>query len=196
MLNVYFVCLIARPRAIQSRQKAFACETFPIFFVGVIALLALRSEEEPVFSFCAESLPLLQKCAERRDASARSNHDQRQGLIFRHVKMFRRTGINRHRNFVRAFRQKIRRHALSRAATTFVSHNIDNQVHLVGKDAQAGSNRVQSRLQFRQQPDKFLGSQFDRRMLEQEIDYLGAPKIIFEIVFTVRAQQLREHRRS
>src|SRR5437879_12943928 len=117
MLNLNFVRLIARPRAIQSRQKAVACETFPIFFVGVIALLALRSEEEPVFSFRAESLPLLQKRAERRDASAGSDHDQRQGLIFRHVKMFRRAWINRHRNFVRAFRQKTRRDPFANAAT-------------------------------------------------------------------------------
>src|SRR5207302_6347007 len=85
MLNVNFVRLIARPRAIESRQKPVACETFPIFFVGVIALLALRSEEEPVFSFRAESLPLLQKGAERGDASPGSDHDQRQGLMFRHV---------------------------------------------------------------------------------------------------------------
>src|SRR5438132_13709551 len=70
MLNVNFVRLIARPRAIQSRQKAVACETFPVFFVGVIALLALRSDEEPVFSFRADSLSLLQKPARRRDASA------------------------------------------------------------------------------------------------------------------------------
>src|SRR4051812_3003793 len=59
VLHVDLVCLIARPRAIEPRQKSIARETRPIFLVGVIAHLALRTEEEPVLPFRAERLPLL-----------------------------------------------------------------------------------------------------------------------------------------
>src|SRR5213595_381136 len=83
VLDVNFMRLIARPRAIESRQKAFAGENFPVFLIGVIALLTLRPIEEPVFSFCAGSSSLLQKRSERRDPGTGSNHDQRQVLVFR-----------------------------------------------------------------------------------------------------------------
>src|SRR5438876_11625824 len=76
VLDVNFMRLIARPGAIESRQKAVAGETFPIFAVGIIALLALRSKEEPIFSFCAGCLSLLQKRAERRDPGTRSNRSE------------------------------------------------------------------------------------------------------------------------
>ena len=69
-------------------------------------------------------------------------------------------------------------------------------MHLIGKNAQARCDGVEARLQFREQPNEFLGRKFYRRMLEQEVDHFGAPKIIFEIVFAIRVQQFREHRRS
>src|SRR5207244_571485 len=54
-------------------------------------------------------------------------------------------------------------------------------------------DRIEPRLQFGEQSDKFLGRKFYRWMIEQKINHFRAPQIIFEIVFAVRAQQFLEH---
>src|SRR5713101_1841519 len=106
VLDVNLMGLIARPRTIEPRENAFALESIEVFLVGIIAFLPLRSEEEPVFSFCTESHSFLQIGAKRGDAGARSDHDDRSVGIFRQMKMLCRAGINRHGNLVRAFSQK------------------------------------------------------------------------------------------
>ena len=106
VLDINLVSLIARPRAIEPGENAVALEASPILFVGVVAGLALRSVEEPVFSLRAERLALLQEGAKGRDARARSDHDQGHIGIFRQVKMLGRAGITRHRHVVRALRHE------------------------------------------------------------------------------------------
>ena len=166
VLNVNFVRLIARPCAIEPCQNAIANEFFPIFFVGVIAFLALRAEKQPGFSLRPGPLSILQERAERRDAGARPNHNERSIRIVRHVKMLGRAGINRHRNIVRPFGQKSCGHTFAQASVAFVANDVDDEVHLVRKRAQARPHRIKARLQFVEQSNEFLRFEFGRGVIE------------------------------
>jgi hypothetical protein len=71
MLHVRFVCLIARPGAIQAGKDSGALNRFEFVFVKIIAVPMLRAEEEPVLSLRADCFSFLQVCTERRHACAR-----------------------------------------------------------------------------------------------------------------------------
>ena len=71
----------------------------------------------------------------------------------------------------------------------FIDHDVDDEMHLVGKSAKTRGNRVKPRLQFCQQTDKFLCRKFYRRMFGEKVDHFHSPQIGVEVLFTVRRKQ-------
>jgi len=59
VLDVGFFGGIARPGEIEPRQKSVAFHFLKFVVVKIIAVFVLRSEEEPVFSFCTGRFALL-----------------------------------------------------------------------------------------------------------------------------------------
>ena len=74
VLHVRFAFLIARPRAIAT-EKSIAPILFQFLAVKIIAVLVLRSKEEPVLALCPGGLALLQESAKGRDAGSWTHHD-------------------------------------------------------------------------------------------------------------------------
>src|SRR6266699_503969 len=137
VLDVNLLGLIARPRAIEPCQNSLLQIRLEFISVSKIALLVLRSEEEPVFSFRPDRFSLLQIRAERRNAGPWTDHDNRRVRVFRQVKVFCHTGEDGHRRIVSAFRQKRRANSFAQPAMTFVTDDVHNEVHLVGERHQA-----------------------------------------------------------
>ena len=107
----------------------------------------------------------------------------------RNFEVFGKTGTG---TFSGALGQKRRANAFARPAAAFVMNDVDGEMHLVGMRLQARGDRIETRLQFRQQVDEFLRRPFDRRMLDQKIDHLHAPEIGVEILFPLRFEQFVE----
>src|ERR1700722_14764114 len=70
MLHVGFVCLIARPGAIEGSNYSIALKLGQLFFVEIVAVFVLRSEEKPILSFSSDCFPLLQIGTERRNTGS------------------------------------------------------------------------------------------------------------------------------
>src|SRR4029077_9122752 len=109
--------------------------------------------------------------------------------IIRQMKVFGRAGINRYRNVIRALSQKGRADALSNPAVTLVADHVDDEMDLVGISAKTGSDRIQARLQLRQQADKFCRGEFCRRMINKKIHYFHSPQIRFQVLLASRREQ-------
>ena len=62
--------------------------------------------------------------------------------------MFGDRRINRHETIIRPISQKCRGDACPHASMTFVTDDIDHQMHFIRIQAQTGSNRIKARLQF------------------------------------------------
>src|SRR5260370_14584376 len=106
----------------------------------MVAVLMLRSEEEPILSLCSDCFPLLQIRAERGDAGPRSHHDDWRVAVLRQTEL-RSVWKNGDRCFLRAFRQKCAANAFALATATFVMHHVDGEVHLIGMRLQARGDR-------------------------------------------------------
>ena len=76
----------------------------------------------------------------------------------------------------------------------FIANDIDDQVHRLGIDAQRTRDRVEARLQFREQANEFIWLKFGRRMLQEEIDHLHPPKVNLEIVLVIGLKQFFQQR--
>ena len=74
--------LIPRKCRVESRQNSVGHELIEVRLVEKVALLALRAEEKPRLAARPDRLPFLQESAERRNARARPDHDDRRVTIF------------------------------------------------------------------------------------------------------------------
>src|SRR5438552_3942379 len=106
VLDVNFLGLIARPRAIEPCQNSLLQIRLEFISVSKIALLVLRSEKKPVFSFRPDRFSLLQIRAERRDSGSGANHDDGSLRILRQMKMFRHAREDGHGHVSSAFCEK------------------------------------------------------------------------------------------
>src|SRR4029077_9499969 len=59
VLDIGFTGLIARPGAMTIRKKILSLIILQLVPIEIIAVLVLRSEKEPVFSFCSDCLSFL-----------------------------------------------------------------------------------------------------------------------------------------
>ena len=108
-----------------------ALKLFEIFLVIIIALLALRAEEEPVPAARADRLAFLEKGAERRDAGARADHDDGRVVILGQAK-FRRGRINRRGRIGAALGEEGGANAFAFPAVAAVGHDVDDEMDRVG----------------------------------------------------------------
>src|SRR5262249_38103278 len=129
-------------------QNSFFHEHVEIFLVREVAFHVLCPKEEPVFSLRTGGMALLQIRSKRRNPSTRPHHNNMCIRIFREMKMFCVTGENRHGYVVRALSKKRRGHTFAHTAMTFVTNDIYNQMHLVGKRRETRRNRIEPRLEF------------------------------------------------
>ena len=129
VLHINLLGLIARQGGIDAREVSFFFERREIVAVEIIRVFALRAEKEPRFSARPDRFAFLQKCAKRRDAGSRSDHDEWRVAVFRKMKRFRAARINRHRQILRAFGQESRRHSQALTAVTFVSNDVDDEMN-------------------------------------------------------------------
>ena len=79
---------------------------------------------------------------------------------------------------------------------TFVTNDVDNEMNGIGMLLETRGDRIETRLQLRQESNEFLRRESHRRVLHQEVDHLHSPKISFEIQFARRMKQLLEQWRS
>src|ERR1041385_1565478 len=123
-------------------------------------MFALRAKEYPVFPLCSGCVSILQKRAAPGNSCTGPDHNQRGVTIFRKMEMLRRAWVNRHWNIVGTFGQECRTNSFAHASVTFVLHYINDEVNLIGKRAQTGSDRIKPRLQFGEKSHKFLRAKF------------------------------------
>ena len=97
VLDVELLVAVARPGERQARQAARLAQRLEFILVEEVVLAALMAEEQPGAAARAERLPLLQEGAERRDAGARADHDDRRLGIVRQAETVRLLNIGFHR---------------------------------------------------------------------------------------------------
>ena len=194
ILDVNFLVLIARPRQVEAGKEAVLLHLFEFFPVKIIAGRFLRSKKQPVLSFRPDGLSFLQISAERCYSGSGPDHDDRRVPIFREAKL-RGVWEHRDRHVLGAFREKSGTNAAAFPPVTCVMHHVDREVDLVRMRFQTRRDRIQTRLQFREDFDEFLRRNFDRRMLGQEVDHLHAPEVTVEVFLPFRIEQLGDQRR-
>src|SRR5947207_6186251 len=94
MLDIDFVCLIARERQIEPVQLSFPLVIEQFFAVQEIRRLMLFAKEKPVSSRCPVQQPLLDERAEGSDAGSWPAHNSVLGAIFGQAKGSRFLNIN------------------------------------------------------------------------------------------------------
>src|SRR5438105_2415774 len=109
---------------------------FEFLAVKEIRLRALLAEEEPVASLRADRAALVQERAERRDARAGADHDDRRLAVFRQTKTVRDLHKHWHRA-VCAISEKRRANAFAFAPEALVAHCGDGEMHLIGERFEA-----------------------------------------------------------
>ena len=97
VLDIDFEILVAGERRIEPGQDAVPPQRLQFIFVEKIAARFLRSEKQPVAAFGPSRSALLQKCAERRNACAGTNHDDRRVAVLRQPEMLGALNENRYR---------------------------------------------------------------------------------------------------
>src|SRR5262249_18323785 len=130
VLDVNLLGLIARPCAIEPGEKAFFFECSELLAVSEIAPLMLRSEKEPVVSFCSGRLAFLQIRAKRRHSGSGTDHDDWNVRAVWKVKMLRHTGVNRDRDVIRAFGEKRGANSFAKAPVAFIADHVHDKVNL------------------------------------------------------------------
>ena len=129
-MYVDFFFLIAGPGQIDTVQHAFFHVALPFDLIEEIFGEVRVTEEQPVLTFRTVGGALLHKGAERRDAGARANHDDRGLRVRRQAEVV--VVLNEHAHFALFF------HAVgeeagstTRAGTAFniVAHDADGHVH-------------------------------------------------------------------
>ena len=123
----------------------------------------------------AERGAVLDEGAERRDAGAGADHDDRRGAIGRQAEVLVRLDEDRHR--VARFhevREIGRADALALAAVGLVADGGHREMHLVGMGERAGSDRIKPRRQLAEDAGERIGGEAVRGEIDDRIDDLAA----------------------
>ena len=86
-MYVYFFFLVAGPGQIDAGQYAFFHIALPLHLVEEIFGKVRIAEEQPVFTRRAVCRALLHEGAERRNAGARANHNDRRFRVCRQAEV-------------------------------------------------------------------------------------------------------------
>ena len=103
------------------------------------------------------ALTLLQERAERRDARAGADHDDRAFQLLRQAEMLRRLDEDRQPGGIRhAVGQERGGDAVPLPAVRVVAQGVHGEMHLLGVRLEAGRDGVQPGLEFAQQLDELV----------------------------------------
>src|SRR5262249_26975068 len=94
ILDVDFLVTVTRPGKRETSEMARLPHGLKLVFVEEVVIAALVAEIKPVGARCICRKPLLQKRAERRDAGARPDHDDRLVRIAWQCEVLRFLDIN------------------------------------------------------------------------------------------------------
>src|SRR5262249_15642824 len=94
VLDIKLLAAIARPREGEPRQRPGSLHPAKLVFVEEIVIAVLVTEEQPVMPGCLPRHALVKESAERRDARAGTDHDNRHGRIARKAELLRLLDIN------------------------------------------------------------------------------------------------------
>src|SRR5581483_7140709 len=128
MLNVNFLIAVAGPGKAKFGQKTRRKHFRKLIFVEEIMRAPLMTEEKPVFSLCTECAPLMQKRAKRRNACARTDHDDRLRGVSRQSEVLRFLHIRAHLVAGRDTRaEETRTDAKPFALLDLITHCVDSE---------------------------------------------------------------------
>src|SRR4029078_6191642 len=130
VLDVDFLVAVARPGQRQTGEMARLAHGLEFFLVEEIVVAALVSEIQPVRAGRIGDKPLLQKRAERRDAGAGPDHDDRLVRIGRQCEMLRLLHVDAHPLArLDAAREESRGDSETGALVDVVAHRVDRERH-------------------------------------------------------------------
>ena len=181
-LHVNLLRLIPAEGEVKARERTLGEHSFKLLLIEEVALLLLVAEEEPVLSLRLSSPALFEKGAERRDASAGSDHDDWLVAVGGQAEPVR--DLDEHRDGrvgVCAVGKEGRANAFAGATVAFVAHGGNGEMHLARMRLGAGGNGVEPRLELGEQANKFLRSEFRRRTAQQQIDDFATVKKLVEV---------------
>ena len=148
VLHVDLLLAVARPGERQAREQAGGAHLAELLLVEEVVIAALMAEEQPVRPARLGGLALLQEGAERRDAGAGPDHDDRLGRIGRQREMLRLLHIDLELVArAHAAGQESRADAEPHALGDFVAHRVDGERDAAGIGLERGGDRIDPRLQ-------------------------------------------------
>src|SRR5260221_11723339 len=147
MLDIDPLRLIARECQIQPGQFPLLLKSEKVRLVKEIRAAMLFAKKKPVASCRSVQRALFDESAERRDAGARSNHDDVARAVLRQTKVSRLLNINR--DGFRAHRSVVGHEAAGqaglRSSVGFVANDGDAEMDLVWMGGERRGNRIESR---------------------------------------------------
>ena len=157
VLDVDFLVAVARPGEGEPGQEPRLLHGGELVLVEEVGVLALVAEEEPVPSRRPGRLPLAQEGAERRDAGARPDHDDRGRRVRRQREAVRLLDVELERGAGRdALGEEGRGDAEAAPLVDRVANGIDRESHPAGVGLGRGGDRVEPRLQGSPAPRRTL----------------------------------------
>src|SRR5665213_1187591 len=155
ILHVELLVAVARPRQRQPRQQPRRLHRVELVGIEEVAAAALMAEEQPVLSGRAGRAAVVQEGAERGDASARPDHDDRRVRIRWQRETMRLLNVN---FYVIAgldtLGQENRGQSQPPALPNQIAHAIDCQRQLAGRCVVRRRYRIEPWLQRLQRFDK------------------------------------------
>src|SRR5262245_26226926 len=141
VLDINFFGLVARECGIETSESAFVMHRLQFLTIQKIRTLVLVAEEKPIPAHRPDGSAFFEKSAERRDASARPDHDYWPLAVRRRAETFVRLHKYGDRcASVGPISEKRRANSLPPASERFVTHCRYREVNLSCADFRAGGN--------------------------------------------------------
>src|ERR1043166_1704787 len=148
MLDVDFLLAVARPREREPREHAGRFHAGKLVLIEKVIAAVLMTEEQPVAPGGLRGHALVQERAERRDAGAGADHDDRNRRIGRQPEALRLLHVSLHLAVRRdAAGEEGRGDAEPRARAQPIAHRIDRERDSVRVDLGRRGDGIKPRLQ-------------------------------------------------
>ncbi len=197
VLHVDLLGLIARKRHIHAREHAVLQPALPFGLIQEVLGKAAVAKEQPALAARAGLLTLLHEGAERRDAGARPDHDERLVGIAGQAEVLVLADIDADLLARRAaVGEEGAGHPGARAAPRRCARHGDGQMHLIGRGRLAGSNRVKPGLELAQHSGEGRGVEARRGPARDHVRNLMLLEEGLQRRFVARARQISQRLRA
>ena len=193
VLHVDLAFLVAREGGVHAREVAVREHRFKFLAIEKIGGSAALSEEEPVLARRREGTPLVQECAERSDAGAGADHDDRrigrsgqtELLVGMDVDGTAFAGVS-------AIGQQRGTDSAALAIVRAIAHHGDRGMDLSSMREWARRDGVETRSKLRQHRNQVGGIVQDAGIVVDKVDETAVPGVFVQLRLLFGHKQVKQ----